>query len=829
MRTMTTAAACLAIALSLLAPNSRAEVARLDERIDLADWLLLPKVGSSGRVALPANPVTHSLVTGTFQPPKAGDTVPAGAGKQAVWTAVEAPEEGPLRHEFLLGGWAYAKIASAVPRRAILRAKGHAIAYVNGEPRVSNVYRYGYVMIPIQLEAGDNHLLFRCVRYGSLEAWLEPVTHDLMVNTEDPTLPEAVRGERRALEAGLVVINTTTEALEVSEAQGSARRGGAHSIALPNYWMPPLSIAKLPVKLPARRAKGKSLTYRLSGERVQPAEFTIDVVEPGAYRKVTFRSEIEGSVQYYGYRPRREPHDGEPPALFLHMHGASDEATAYRNLYYAKPWCAMASATNRRPFGFGWEAWGRIDALEVLEQATELVGPDPSRIYLGGHSMGGHGVWLNGALYPDKFAAIGPGAGWQDVWTYARAQQFTDPSPVQAVLQTATNPSRTALLRNNFKQLGVMVLHGDADRVVSIEEAHAMAELLEGAGHSDLTMVIEPGGGHVWDTTPEVGHSCFDSTPLFEFFQRHARPVAPQRVDFTTVMPSISGSNHWLRIEQQGRQMEPSRARLQIDPGRRWLHGKLENVERFSVDPSALMEPGAITLQFDNDKERTVEWTGGELHFALSDEGWQVTPPLDRSEKGPHRSGSARTVLMSHRPVLVVGTNGTPKENAWALRKARFDNETMWYRGNGSFEIVLDSEYDPSREPDRNVLLYGNANTNLLWDRLLGDSPVTAGRGRATVGERSYSGNDLALVGIRPRPGSETACVGFIAGTGLVGMRATNELSIFTSGIYRPDFALFSADSWSVAEAAVHATGFFGNDWTLESGLVAWADSTDGD
>jgi len=818
-RTIRRAITCLCVLTALLSAAGAAELPTIPERIILRDWLLLPRVGPEGRPPFPANPVTHAIVQGDWRPPEEGDAVPLGPGRQAVWTAMRAPGEGPLESEMLQGGWAYTRYDSDDRRRAILRAKGHAIAYVNGVPRVANVYRHDYVMIPIVLEEGANHFLFRCVRYGTIEARLEPATHDVMINMEDATLPEAVRGEARRLDAGIVVINTTTGPLDVAEAQGRRGRG---PVVLPRYWMPPLSIAKLPVKLPARRAVGETITYRIRGRRLEPATVEVAVVEPGAFRNVTFLSEVEGSVQYYGYRPPRRSKAGTRPALMLHLHGAGDEAFHYRNHYVPKTWCAIASATNRRPFGFSWEDWGRVDAMEVLEQATRRAGADPTRIYLGGHSMGGHGVWINAGIFPDRFAAIGPGAGWEDIWSYGGATRFEDPDPIQAILDTSANPSRTALLANNYKQMGVLIIHGDADKVVPIEEAYRMRDLLEAHGHDDWTMVIEPGGGHVYDTTPEPGHSCFDLMELFEFFQRHARPVAPRRVDFTTVLPAVNDSCHWLRVEQQANQSEPSRAQLQLDPGRRWLFGTLDNVVRFSVDPGALIDPGELTVHLDEGEERQVEWSGGELHFRRTDGGWEVVEALDPGEKGPHRAGSVKTVLLVNRPILVVGTNGTSEKNAWALRKARHDNETMWYRGNASFPIVLDTDFDPASEPDRNVLLYGNADTNLAWPALLGDSPVSVRRGEARVGGRLFGGDDLACTAIRPRPGSRRASVAFLGGTGIKGMRALDDLAILYARIFRPDFAVFSADVWRQADRAVLATGFFGNDWSLEGGRTAF-------
>jgi len=774
------AVSTLLLLVTVLATPARAEdIPSLDEPIVLRDWLVLPHVGKGGRRAFPHDRITHALVTGTFEAPKAGDTVALDGAMQAVWTAVTGPKQGPLASDILRGGWAFTTVHVAAPRRAILRAKGHGTVYVNGVPRVGNVYRYTYPMIPVFLHAGDNTFLVRCTGRGTIEASLEGVTHDVMVNLADTLLPEAVRGETKALDAGILLLNTTNE----------------------------------------------TLLWKLEGERIQPATLEVAVVEPGAYRKVTFRSKVEGSVQYFGYRPPRPPHDDTPHALMLHLHGASDEATTYRKLYYAKTWCAMASATNRRPYGFDWEGLGRIDAMEVLEHAIALGNTDRTRIYLGGHSMGGHGVWQIGGHYPDRFAAIGPGAGWQDFWSYGGAPTLpADGTPIERVLHTAANPSRTALLVHNYLQQGVLIIHGDADPVVPIEEAHAMKALLEAAGHHDVQMVVQPGGVHVYDATPEVGHSCFDLRELFDFFQHHVIPTAPQRIDFTTIGPGINDTCAWLEVQQQVRQWAPSRVEIQLDPGRRVLHGTLENVRRFAIDPSVLINAGAFIANLDGEEDLAIDWTSGPVHFLKTEGGWRQAPAAPLSEKGPHRAGPFKDVFQGHHPILVVGTQGTEQENAWALAKARYDSETLWYRGNATLEIVLDTAFDPWGDPERNVVLYGNRDTNAAWATLLGTSPVDIFRGRIQVGERTFEGEGLAALVIRPRPGSDVACVGLVGGTDLSGMRATDTLGFFFAGVHFPDFTVFSDEVWQTSEKGVLAAGFFDNDWGLDETQTGFAE-----
>ena len=63
-----------------------------------------------------------------------------------------------------------------------------------------------------------------------------------------------------------------------------------------------------------------------------------------------------------------------------------------------------------------------------------------------------------------------------------------------------------------------------------------------------------------------------------------------------------------------------------------------------------------------------------------------------RPRKGPHRQGPFKEAFRN-RFILVVGTKGTPEENAWGLARARFDAETFWYRGNGSVDVVTDTAF----------------------------------------------------------------------------------------------------------------------------------------
>ena len=188
--------------------------------------------------------------------------------------------------------------------------------------------------------------------------------------------------------------------------------------------IPPLSIRKVSFSIPFVSSKKTidktDLNIQLKnnkGVSMANEVLQLDVKSKYKHHKKTFVSDIDGSVQYYSVVPALDKNLNSP-ALFLSVHGASVEAVNQANAYKQKDWGHIVAPTNRRPFGFAWEDWGRLDALEVLAEAKKLYKPDPKKIYLTGHSMGGHGTWYLGATYPDYFAAIAPCAGYPDLLLY---------------------------------------------------------------------------------------------------------------------------------------------------------------------------------------------------------------------------------------------------------------------------------------------------------------------------------------------------------------------------------------------------------------------------
>ncbi|WP_083421743.1 carboxylesterase family protein [Arsenicibacter rosenii] len=789
-----------------------------------------------GREAIYTDPLAYQLYTKTLKQPQDGTVFGTDEqGREIRWMPVTADSTKRLRPQLTMrgnggapagpgvvagslrgglgaaGGYTYLTYASPKDQVAILNIKGNSNVYVNGELHMGDAYNMGYMHIPVALKKGLNELYARGVM---ITASLQFTAKKALVMTDDPTVPTIRVGETTpALNAAVLVLNTTAKPLTNLELVAVI---GGKPVKTTLATIPAMSGRKVafgfdPTGVTTTGKHACTLTLMQQGKPVDQNTLTIEAVAPEASYSRTFISQIDGSLQYYAVTPQSGKATGSP-ALFLSVHGAGVEAIGQARAYKPKDWGNLVAATNRRPRGFNWEDWGRLDALEVLTIAKDQFKPDPQHIYLTGHSMGGHGTWFLGATYPDKWAAIAPCAGYPTLKEYGSADGVipaNSQDPVEQMLLRAGNQSDVLKLTNNYKPLGVYVFHGDADRTVPVTYARQMRKLL-GETQPDLTYYEYPGGSH-W-----FGDHSVDWKPIFDFFKWHQiNPDSTiQTVDFTTASPGISATYRWATIVQQEQPLNYSR--LQLTRDKKSVSGTTANVAvlRLALDGFGGNAPVNVIL----DGQAAIAYATKSAHDTLtlrkSDGKWTVGPLPSLAQKGPHRYGTFKDAF-NYRMVYVYGTKGTKEENDWNYQKARFDAETWYYRGNGAVDLIPDTEYNLTAYKDRGVVLFGNATNNAAWKVLLADCPIQVERQQVRAGNQQWSGDDLAACFVWPIRGSANASVAVIGGTGLKGMQAANANQYFAGASGFPDFMIFGLDMVKNGSKGVRMAGFFDNDWKL--------------
>ncbi|MEC9234024.1 MAG: alpha/beta hydrolase, partial [Planctomycetota bacterium] len=123
----------------------------------------------------------------------------------------------------------------------------------------------------------------------------------------------------------------------------------------------------------------------------------------------------------------------------------------------------------------------------------------------------------------------------------------------------------------------------------------------------------------------------------------------------------------------------------------------------------------------------------------------------------------------------------------------------------------------PESVGGRNVILFGNADTNRAWP-LLVDDAVHVDRGGVGIGDRRVEGGDLAVLMVRPHPRDPGTSVGIVTGTGMTGNRLAGVQPYWVSGIGYPDLTVLGAEMLRGDGDGVRAAGFFGNDWSIREG-----------
>lgn len=775
--------------------------------------LMVPLEGRYARDAVFQDELLYQLITGSFSAPEAGAVCCSGTNQDTlIWEAIEADNKGWFQHRHLRGGYLFLSYESSRKEQLVLHINGHAEVYVNGEPRAGDVYGYGWVEHPVDLHRGQNTILVRGSRGRVQAALIRPQT-PVYLSQKDLLMPDLVRGDMEARLGAIRVINCRTNELRGLTIQTWINGEPGPITEVPVVGK--LTSRKVPfqaIASPSADPGTCQIAFQLTDGRGRilsslSDQNTIAIKEATDKRKETFISSIDGSVQYYSVVP---PDGGQADslALFLSLHGASVEAVNQANAYSHKTWGTLVAPTNRRPYGFDWEDWGRWDAMEVLSLAKARYRPDPDRIYLTGHSMGGHGTWHLGVTFPGLWAAIAPSAGWYSFWSYAGKETGSD-DPAGQFLDQAANGSHTLALSQNYLNHGIYILHGDQDDNVPVDQARFMRSHLAGF-HTDFCYYERSGAGHWW------GNECVDWPPLFDFFKSHSRlPVAGLRSGtFTSASPGISSTFRHLEIIRQEVPLSFSNLEYRFDQKDQKMSIQTTNVEAMAVDLRSFTPNQPIDLVVD---ELPFKVSGGPDQIIILDRTsgtWVQKQAVDPELKHPGRSGLFKDAFRN-RMVFVYGTSGTREENDWSYAKARFDAETFWYRGNGSVDVISDQEFLSGDYSERNVILFGHADMNAAWNLLLADCPIQVSRKRLKVGEHLYQGEDYAAYFIYPRPGSSNHAVGVVAGTGLTGLRSAYPNRYFVSGSGFPDFLLYQADLLRKGSEAVVSAGYFDNQWKL--------------
>ncbi|MDF1798546.1 MAG: prolyl oligopeptidase family serine peptidase [Planctomycetota bacterium] len=883
------------LATSLLGPSPVAGgAATASETTDIAKdgtlrptaWLAIEAIDGGGRRPFRPDRVfrDHVLQRDAAAPVAGGEVT--GENGSGVWTELVPDEPGSLAPSFRLG-WATTTIEAPEDGYYLARMSGIDRFYLDGSPHFADRYAYGFGGVPVFLTEGAHRLYVTGLR-GRGKVSFVPRPEGLVVGAWDAVAGDLVLGKQPFASDGLRVTlevpllnlssarskpGTLTLRLRLPEVAANADLlpdGVDPSSLGPKHAATTTSlIAGLPVVAPLAaaalrfdaelpsgverhlRSLGASklqaelhLVSRPADDREPDAVLGLKLVEDRSHRRVVFESAIEGSLQEYALVPPTGSETEAPLSMVLSLHGASVGAMGQARAYAPKDDFAIAAPLNRRPFGFDWQDWGRTDAYEALADSLARTDIDPERVFVTGHSMGGHGTWHLAANDPDRFLAAAPSAGWSSFDSYGGRPD----GELASLWQQADSSSQTLGLISNLAQQSLFVLHGTADDNVPLTEAELMLAALAEAGAPEPAVHFEEGAGHWW------GNRCVDWPGIFELFRERAAAFSgedwrpePHELHFRTVDPSVDSKHFWVEVLQARNPGEPVE-----------VHGWWDESTRIlKVDAGSA---AALRLEAP-DGGRPIEWRVDGATFAgkatmkylwvvRGERGEWVVGRPKAGHKTPELPGNFKRAFGS-RFVLVYGTAGDDELDLELFERARFDLQNWSYRAGGEPELWSDEEYllrvgdltrfgpgsaagdeDPAADlwRKRNVILYGSRDSNAAWTTVLGDTsnpddasaPIDVTEAGLRFGETELEGEDLVALFLRPHASGGGNQVGVVGVTGAPAARLSLQVPYFVSGVGLPDWTVFDAgilgtpgDPDSGGDGGVLAAGWFANDWTF--------------
>ncbi len=709
----------------------------------------------------------------------------AGLAFHAVlWTTLDAPRAGVYR----------------------MLARRTGTVWINGRPYPSNPYGYTYFWVPVVLDSGQNVIELTVAGYVERQFSIVFVPARKPVSIlKDWTVPDIV--DSGTYWVGLPVVNQTRMWLnDLSLKVLPSPAIGTQIVQVPP--IEPLGVYKVPIPIPVLHPPSPPETLKVQveiltgNEVVDTVEIPLRVVGPEELRRITFISKIDSSVQYYAVLP---PKGGTPPyALIFALHGAGVEAWGLARAYEQKDWAYIVCPTNRRPFGFDWQDWGRLDALEVLEDAIHRFPIDTLRMHLTGHSMGGHGTWHLGSLYGWRFASMEPGAGWESFPRYIpfatqTSQQMADPAllAVRDAVMAQTQPLK---LLDNLRRIPILIVQGGSDRNVPPYQPRLLFSMVSKV-NSNVEYWEVPGKGHWWTMEGMKGAACVDHPKIQTFFQEHRRSPDPDTVVFETYNISVLNRVAWVQILQVETPGQVAKIRAYRDD--QTLVVEPVNVVGFALTQTRGIRKIVIRDQslqsfriFDRDSVR----------FEKKGDRWIRGYQRKRNEKRPGWFGPIKEAYFQ--PFALVYATGTSSEETQAyFDLARLTQWTWYYRGNGVVPVIPDTAVMTSRWINRNLILFGTMKNHRLLQAYRKALPIEGDGQTLRTPYRTYAQAYAKYV--YPSP----VAPGQLWQINLGPPDALYAFPILYSGNGIPDFLIYTEDAFQFGWGGLVEAGFFDRYW----------------
>lgn len=483
-------------------------------------------------------------------------------------------------------------------------------------------------------------------------------------------------------------------------------------------------------------------------------------------------SKIDGSVQPYGLEipAGLDVASPEPTPLDVWFHGRGETLSElnFIDQRMRQPGTfAPRAAMVLHPYGRYCNAnkfAGEIDVYEALESVQRRYSIDTERLAARGFSMGGASAWQIAVHDPGRWAVANPGAGFSETPEFLQTFQGETLAPYwwEARLWRWYDATEWA---GNLRHVPTIAYSGEKD--VQIQAALAMSRAAAREGLS-LVHLIGPETGHSYHpaTAAEVERSVRE-------LSRIGRERVPRDIDFTTYTLRY-GQLAWLRVLGLEEHWQKSRVKGRL--GEEGIVLEVQGITGLELH----FEPG--TFPYRNEPEirvryqREGQWvesivtTGDsslpttallptdrswQCRIVKGAEGWRVAQGSDQAPiaKRPGMQGPIDDAFMdSFVFVEPTGASRFPRADAWA--RAEMQRAVVQWRRHfrGEVRVLRDVEVTAEDLEKFNVVLWGDPESNRLWQTLNDRLPLRLDGDQWTVGDQRFAATEHQAIQVYPNP-----------------------------------------------------------------------------
>lgn len=464
-------------------------------------------------------------------------------------------------------------------------------------------------------------------------------------------------------------------------------------------------------------------------------------------------SKIDGSVQPYGLSiPENYNPAGTKFNLSLWFHGRGENLSELNFISNGKGFFpAMPEMKNTimlYPYGRYCNAFkfaGEVDVLEAMEAVKHLYNINNQGIIDRGFSMGGAAAWQFAVHYPDLWLAANPGAGFAETQDFLKvfSKQIVTPTWYERQLWHLYDCTDYA---SNLSNLPLVAYNGELDAQKQAADVMEMAMKKEGL---TLNRITGPNTGHAYH---KASAKTVDS--ILAIVAASGKAPVPKELHFTTYTLKYN-KMYWLSVDALKEHWE--KARIDASINKNTIDIKTLNVTSLTLQ-TALLIPlvkSAKELMVNlNGKVIRVEKFSKlkALNFHLQNNNWVFGKAKPALVKQHNLQGPIDDAFLS--AFIIVKPTGKSKNvlfEQWC--KAEMDRFILQWRRQFRGDPIVKNDVDilPA-DLTSNLILFGDATSNRLIDKIKNKSPLSWDNESIRIGKDTFTSKDHALIMVYPNP-----------------------------------------------------------------------------